>query len=123
DIPRYLGGPLFAQQAGLLGDQSHPNPTSLMVGMLASFLLSGLQAEVTQVVGVENAYLYEIETRVEWQVTVAGGPALAESPIAGFTSTTINRDLNAVSSISVPEEAVVPPLTLLIQTFRLLNRE
>jgi hypothetical protein len=121
DIPRYLGGPIFAQQVGLPGGQSHPNPTSLILGMLASVLLHGLEAEVTQVVGVENSYLYQVETRVEWEIAVAGGLALAESPTVGFTSMRINRDLNAVQSISVPEGAVVPPLNLLLLIFRLMN--
>jgi hypothetical protein len=71
---------------------------------------------------VEDAYLYQVETRVEWEIGVAGGPSLAESPTIGFTSTMSNRDLNAAELIPVPEGAVVPPLNLLMQTFMLMNR-
>jgi hypothetical protein len=121
NIPRYVGGPLFAQQVGLATEEA-PSPASLVLGMLASVLFHGLQAEVLQVVGVEDAYLYQVVTRVEWQIAIAGGPALAESPTIGFISSTTNRELNQVASIPVPEDAVVPPLNLLIQTFRRLNR-
>jgi hypothetical protein len=121
DIPRYIGGPLFAQQVGLTSGEM-PGPASLVLGMLASVMFHGLQAEVLQVVGVEDAYLYQVVTRVEWQMAIAGGPDLAESPTIGFVSSTTNRALNRVASIPVPEDAVVPPINLLIQTFRRLNR-
>jgi hypothetical protein len=121
DIPRYVGGPLFAQQVGLATEEAS-SPASFVLGMLASVLFHGLQAEVLQVVGVEDAYLYQVVTRVEWQIAIPGGPSLVESPTIGFTSSTTNRELNQVASIPVPEDAVVPPINLLIQTFRLLNR-
>jgi hypothetical protein len=120
DIPRYIGGPLFAEQAGFAAE-GHPNATSLLFGSLASVLLHGLQTEATQVVGVDDGFLYRAETRVEWQLTVAGGPSLAESTIIGFSTSTINRQLNQVQFIPVPQGAFVPPLNLMIWTFRQLR--
>jgi hypothetical protein len=121
DIPRYLGGALFAQQTGL-STEGDLGPASLVLGLLGSVLFHGFEAEVLQVVGVEDAYLYQVVTHVEWQIAIPGGLSLAESPTIGFMSSTINRDLNRLESIPVPEDAVVPPINLLIQTFRRLNR-
>lgn len=122
DIPRYVGGPLFAQQIGLAAESGQPTPASLVLGMASSILLHGLQAEVTQVVGVGDNYLYQMESRVTWDLSIAGGPLLTASPTLGVTARTVNSDLNDVAAIPVPEGAVVPPLNVLMQTFRLLNR-
>jgi hypothetical protein len=122
DIPRYVGGPLFAQQVGLPTDQRQSLPIALLLGTASSVLLHGLHAETSQVVGVDTAHLYQAETRVEWRMGIPGGPLLAYSPTIGMSSTTTNRDLNAIEQIPVPEDAVVPPLNLLIQTFRFMTR-
>lgn len=122
DIPRYVGGPLFAQHMGFAAGDRHPSPASLLLGALSSILLHGLQTEVTQAIGVEDGYLYRVQTRVTWDLSLAGGPLLAASPTLGLTSTTTNSDLNNITAIPVPEGAVVPPISLLIQTFRLINR-
>ena len=120
NIPRYLGGPLFAQQAGILGADGEPTPASRILAIVSTILLDGLQAEVTQAVGVDDPYLYAVDMQVTWALGIAGGPPLAERPLVGLRSTTINQDLNAVDAIPVPAGAVVPPISLLMQTMKML---
>ena len=120
NIPRYLGGPLFAQQAGILGADGEPTPASRILAIVSTILLDGLQAEVTQAVGVDDPYLYAVDMQVTWALGIAGGPPLAERPLVGLRSTTINQDLNAVDAIPVPTGAVVPPISLLMQTMKML---
>lgn len=116
DIPRYLGGPLFAEQMGLPA-AGYPNAMSLALGTVSAVLLHGLDAEVIQAVGVDDAYLYQVTTRVEWEMAIPGVQSQAARPTFGFTSTLSNRDLNAVQSIPVPAGAVVPPIGRLVQAF------
>jgi hypothetical protein len=120
NIPRYLGGPIFAQQVGIVGEDGQPTPVSRILAIASAILLDGLQAHVTQAVGMEDSYLYSVETQVTWALGIAGGTPLAERPTLGLRSTTINRDLNAVDSIAVPAGAVVPPISLVMQTMKML---
>jgi hypothetical protein len=122
DIPRYLGGPLFAQQTGVADEGGYPNSTSRLIAIVSTILLDGLHAEVTQAVGVDDPYLHAVEIRVEWALGIAGGPLLAERPTIGFTSTTIHHALNTATSIPAPEGALVPPLTLALQIVKLFQQ-
>jgi hypothetical protein len=122
DVPRYLGGPLFAQQIGLLPANGQPSPASRLLGILGTVLLDGLHAETTQAVGVEDSYLYVVETRVEWALGLPGGRLVAERPVIGYSSRTINRDLNAVASIPAPTGAMVLPIDQLLNVIKLLQQ-
>jgi hypothetical protein len=121
DIPRYLGGPLFAEQTGITEGGGQPDATSRLIAIASTLLLDGLDAEVTQAVGVDDPYLHAVEIRVEWALGIAGGSLLAERPTIGFISTTNHRALNSAPSIPAPEGALVPPLTLLVQTIKLIQ--
>ncbi|MCC6455985.1 MAG: hypothetical protein IT328_13615 [Caldilineaceae bacterium] len=122
DVPRYVGGPLFAQQMGLLSANGELGPASRLLGILGTVLLDGLHAETTQSVGVEDSYLYAVETRAEWALGLPGGGPVAERPVIGYSSSTINRDLNAVTSIPAPTGAMVLPLDQLLNMIKLLQQ-
>jgi hypothetical protein len=121
DIPRYVGGPLFAEQTGLLAATGHPSPASRLLGSLSAVLLDGLYAETTQAVGVEDSYLYAVETQVEWALGLPGGGLLAERPVIGYSSSTINRDLNTVTAVPAPAGAMVLPLDQLLNVIKVLQ--
>jgi hypothetical protein len=122
DIPRYLGSPLFAQHTGIFATSGEPNPPSLLLGILGTVLLDGFHAQMTQTVGVEDSYLYAVETQITWALGLPGGLPLAERPTIGVTNTTLNRDLNAVASIPAPEGAVVLPIDTILQIVNLVQR-
>lgn len=122
DIPRYLGGALFAQQTGLSSTYGHPSMVSYLLGTLSVVLLDGLHAQTIQTVGVDDSYLYAVETQVEWALGIPGGARLAERPVLGFRSSTINRDLNAVEAIAPPARATVLPLDQFVNVIRALQQ-
>lgn len=122
DIPRYLGGPLFAQQTASGEEEGFPSSRSRVMGSAANVLLDGLSATTVQTVGAGAPYLYGVETRAEWAVGLPGGGLLAERPTLGVTATTTNRDLNAVAAIPVPEEALTPPLSMIMQLIQAMRR-
>jgi hypothetical protein len=119
DIPRYLGGPLFAEQTGA---PQHPSPQSYLYGSMGSVLFNGLDAGMNQAVGVDDSYVYSEAAVVEWALGIPGGPPLATRPTLGFSSTMQNSDLNSVIDISPPETAVVPPLNFILAIVNMLQQ-
>lgn len=122
DIPRYLSGPLFAEQTGMLANNGYPSAASYFMGLMSTFLLDGLRAGMTQSTGIGDNYVYGVETQIAWALGLPGGPLLADRPTIGFISTMLNDDLNAVGSIPIPEGAVVIPLDTILAFVNLVQR-
>jgi hypothetical protein len=122
DIPRYLGGPLFAEMTGSAADGGYPNAQSRLMGSLGTVVLDGLSARTLQTVGRAAPYVYDVETRVEWALGLPGGGLMAERPTIGVVATTANRNLNAVEAIPVPDEALTPPLSVIMQLIQGMRR-
>lgn len=119
DIPRYLGGPLFAEQTGAT---QHPSPQSYLYGSMGSILFSGLDAGMNQGIGVNDSFVYSEATVVEWALGIPGGPPLATRPTLGFSSTMQNSDLNSVVEVSAPENAFVPPLNFILAVVNMFQQ-
>jgi hypothetical protein len=119
DIPRYLGGSLFAQQTGAA---QHPSPQSYFYGSMGSILFSSLDAGMNQGVGVSDSLVYYEETVVEWPLGIPGGPPLATRPTIGFSSTMHNSDLNSVVEVTAPDNAIVPPLNFILAIVNMLQQ-
>jgi hypothetical protein len=122
DIPRYLGGPLFAQRRGALDESGHPSASSLTLGMVSNTLLDGLRATAIQTVGAGVPYLYDVSTEAEWAFGIPGGQLLADRPTLAIKVTTANRNLNAVEAIPVPDEALELPVNFIMQMIGLMQR-
>ena len=122
DMPRYLGGPLFAQRRGALDRSGHPSAASLALGTAGNIVLDGLRATTLQTVGTGTPYLYDVNTEVKWAFGIPGGQLLADRPTLRIRATTTNRDLNAVESIPVPDEALVVPINFIMQMIGMMRR-
>jgi hypothetical protein len=122
DIPRYLSGPLFAEQTGSLATNGYPSPASYFMGVMSTVMLDGVRAQMVQETRVADNYVYGVDTEITWAFGIPGGPLLADRPTIGFTSTMRNSDLNAIGSIPVPPGAVVVPLDTILAFVNLMRR-
>jgi hypothetical protein len=118
DIPRYLGGPLFAKHAGT---HEFPSATSRLYGSTAVILLDGLESSMNQAVSTEGSYVYSVDTQVRWAMGIPGGPPLAERPTLGLSISMQNSNLNSVEAIPTPEGAFVPPINFILAIIRLFQ--
>ena len=92
-----------------------------MLPMLAPMLLSGLQWETINTIGLDDLYTYATETNIEWDlgsvIGMAGAvlgegavPAISGSPYFAFNMTSDKSNINGEVTIEAPEGAVIIPL-------------
>jgi hypothetical protein len=118
DIPRYVAGPLFAEQMDM---PEPPNPTSRLYANLATIVFDGLTTVSQQSVGVNDSLLYAVETDLVWALGLPGGTFMAERPTLGVEINLHNRNLDDVPSIAAPTGAFVPPLNFIFAIVNLLT--
>lgn len=118
DIPRYVGGPVFAEQLG----HEFPSSTSRLYASTATLLFDGLDAHMNQSIGVENNYIHSVETEVRWALGLPGGPPMAERTTLGISRTMQNSNLNSLESIAIPQEVFIVPIDVIIAIANLFRR-
>lgn len=119
NIPRYVGGPLFAEQ---VGTHEFPSSTSRLYASTATLIFDGLTTQMNQSVGVEEPYIHSSDTEVRWAIGLPGGPPLAERTTIGFSRTIQNSNLNSVETIAIPQDVFVVPIDVIIAVSNLFRR-
>lgn len=118
DLPRYFGGPLFAERTG---QPDFPNAQSRLYGSLATILLDGVTANMRQAVGASNSYVYLVDTNATWAIGLPGGQLISDRPTIGVVYSMHNSNLNQLQSIAAPAEALVPPINFVLAIVNLLR--
>lgn len=119
DIPRYVGGPLFAEQ---LGTHEFPSTTSRLYASTATLIFDGLDTYMNQAIGIEDNYVHSVETSVRWALGLPGGPPMAERTTVGFSRTLQNSNLNSLEAIAIPKDVFVVPIDVIIAISNLFRR-
>lgn len=119
NIPRYVGGPLFAEQ---LGTHEFPSATSRLYASTATLIFDGLDTHMNQSIGVEDNYVHSVETEVRWAIGLPGGPPMSERTTVGVSRTMQNSNLNSVEAIAIPKDVFVVPIDVIIATSNLFRR-